>query len=136
MAEMKSSKRMVASKIVSAYVSKENLKWLEDNENTVLEFLAKEHSPISLAHTMLHMDSFDDTYIETMKKKIASRDRALLKERKARPIPVKQAKSAEDIKKTKNEKKKAIFETAVTKNDAQDEAEAAFLKWNRLHGGN
>ena len=99
-----------------------NIKWLEDNEMSFIEHLAKSHSMIDIAHTILHIDTLNDTYIEKMIKIIQTNDKKLLKEKKAREKQLEQdPKSLQEPAKTKIEKKNEIFEKAAEAKKQQDD---------------
>jgi hypothetical protein len=105
--------------IVSSYVKKqENLDYLSQNEETFLEWMGKNHSPVSLAHTLLHMDTFDDAYVEKLRKQIEKKDAAIAAEAAARAAQPKP--KAPRKKKTVIEKK---IEAAEAKATQQEETE-------------
>jgi hypothetical protein len=109
------------SKIVNPYIKKAaNKKWLEDNEETFLRYMAEHHSPMDLAHTYLHMNTLDDGFIESMIKKIEAQEKKLeheakLRKKKADGKPISKDKTATAV-----EKKMAIMEEAADRESEVD----------------
>jgi hypothetical protein len=102
------------SKIVNPYIKKaENKKWLEDNEETFLRYMAEHHAPIDLAHTFLHMNTLDDSFIESMIKKIEAHEKKIDREAKLRKKKADGKKISEDKTASATEKKIAKFEEAA-----------------------
>jgi len=105
--------------ICNPYIKKaENLKWLEENEELFLDYMAKHHSLYDVCHTILHIDSLNDQYVENMIKNIKAATRKKLNEEK------KIQKAVEDEQKNKPVQKSAI----ETKNEKIEKAVEAKKK--------
>jgi hypothetical protein len=70
--------------IIPSVKDPDNIKWLTENQETFLTFMAENHSPIDLAHTYLNYKTFNDDYVRNMIKKIAMHEKKLLDEKKKR----------------------------------------------------
>jgi hypothetical protein len=90
-----------------------NIKWLQENEETFIEYMAGTHSSIDLAHTYLHYTTFDDKYVATLIKRIEIRDQRLKAEKEKRDAAPKP--STPKKKKTGPEKKIEAMEKAAIK---------------------
>jgi len=66
--------------ILPSVTKKENQDWLLANEETFLDYMSKTHSSYDLTHTYLHYETFNDAYVENMRKKIEISLRKKLKE--------------------------------------------------------
>jgi len=99
------------SKIVNPYIKDPaNIKWLEENEQTFLEYMAKSHSLMDICHTILHIDTLNDAYISNLIKKVNAGTRKKLAEEKKREKLI----AAEpEAKPTKIDKKNDVVAKAV-----------------------
>jgi hypothetical protein len=67
--------------IVNPFIKKpENLKWLEDNEETFIRYVGEHHSIFDIAHTILHLDTMDDAFVESVKKYTEIQEKRIAKE--------------------------------------------------------
>ena len=63
---------------------KKNIDWLENNWETFLDYMSKNHTLADCWHTVLDLSTFNDTYISTIIKKVEARDKSKIREEKAR----------------------------------------------------
>jgi hypothetical protein len=71
-----------------------NIKWLEENSETFLQYMANSHSGYDLAHTFLNYKSFNDAYVAGMIRKIKIHEKKLETEKKKRAAELKKEKNA------------------------------------------
>lgn len=71
--------------ITNPFIKKQaNKDWLENNQETFLDYMAKRHSLTDCWHTVLHPETFDDAYVENMIKEVEKADKRKIKEDAAR----------------------------------------------------
>jgi hypothetical protein len=69
--------------IVNPFIKKkENQEWLEKNEETFIQYMGLHHSVFDMAHTYLHLDTFNDAYIESMIKSIEVNEKKKIRQEK------------------------------------------------------
>lgn len=84
----------------------ENIEWVKSNEETVIGQLVLYHSPVDLAHLILHPEKWDDAVIEKIRKTLAKSEGQLKvekQERKKAAARAKKAKAVESVKETDDE---------------------------------
>jgi len=104
-----------------------NIKWLEDNEESMIDYMAKHHSIYDIMHTVLHIDTFDDNYISNLIKKVESADKRKIKEERNRKRKLEGKSVMDDPKASKIEKKQAQIEEAILARQKQEEEDSDLL---------
>jgi len=108
--------------IVNPYIKDSaNIQWLEENEQTFLDYMSKHHSLVDVCHTILHLDTLDDAYISNMITLVESFEKKRIKEEKAR-----RKKISGKIKETATEKKIKTFEEIADKIENQKDEDILF----------
>ena len=67
-----------------AILKEENLKWVSENEETVVGQLVLYHSPVSLADVILHPEKWNDSVIEKLRTRLEKSEGLLEVEKKKR----------------------------------------------------
>jgi hypothetical protein len=107
---------------IISYVKKpENKKWLLDNEQTFIGYMATHHSLSDMVHTYLHAETFNDAYVEKIIQEIELTEKKKEKEEKIRKAKRNGKKVSEIKEMTAVEKKIAKMEEAAK--DIEDQWE-------------
>jgi len=104
---------------------KDNIKWLEDNYETFLDYMAKHHSLADCWHTILDLSTFDDKYISNMITKVTAADNKKIKEAAARKRKLGGKKT--NTKSTTIEKKQSLIEEAIEEKKRKSKEEDELL---------
>jgi len=106
-----------------------NIKFLEENWETFLDYMAKNHSLVDCWHTVLNISSFDDAYVSSLIKKVDASWKRKIREETIQKRIAEGKKVSDDPNATAIEKKNAIFEEAIAEknpdpsNDLLDDEE-------------
>jgi hypothetical protein len=103
-------------KIVNPYIKKpENKKWLLENWETFIGWMALNHSMTDCWHTILDLSTFNDLYIEKIIQEVEATEKRKEKEEKLRKAKRNGKKVSELKEATAVEKKIAKMEEAAKK---------------------
>jgi len=101
-------------KICNPYITDPaNVKWLEENQESFIDYIAKNHSVFDIAHTILHIDTMNDKYVANLIAKVEGAQKRKILEEKAQAKAAKAKLAKNPPKKTAQEQKKENFEKAI-----------------------
>jgi hypothetical protein len=91
---------------------------VRENETTLLAELVAYHAPYDLAYVILHPEKWDDTMLESVKRKIARDEKLLKLEKKKRKAAVKGASTPPPkVEETDEEANKRFISEKIAENE-------------------
>jgi hypothetical protein len=99
--------------IIPSIKKAENIEWLMKNSETFLDYMSKHHSLADCLHTYLHIETFDDAYVENMIKNIEAAEKKRQKEAAILKKKIKGKKVSEIKETTAVDKMMAVTEEAA-----------------------